>query len=66
METITNAELRRLVEERRAEVVEVLPSEEFEDEHIAGASNIPLKELDARVGELDRARPVIVYCNSFL
>jgi rhodanese-related sulfurtransferase len=44
-------------------VVEVLPAEEYLDEHLPGAISIPLKELDRdRVRELDPARPVVVYC----
>ena len=47
-------------------VVEVLPGEEYEDEHLPGAINIPLKELNAAtVAGLDRARPVIVYCYDY-
>jgi rhodanese-related sulfurtransferase len=46
-----------------AQLVEVLPSEEYEDEHLPGAVNIPIKELNAdAAAQLDRARPVIVYC----
>ena len=46
-----------------AQLVDVLPAAEYEAEHIAGAVNIPLKELDRRTaGRLDRGRPVIVYC----
>jgi rhodanese-related sulfurtransferase len=46
-----------------AQLIEVLPSAEYEDEHLPGAINIPLKELDRdRVQGLDQARPVIVYC----
>jgi hypothetical protein len=46
-----------------AQLVEVLPPPEFLDEHLPGAISIPLKELDReRVRELDRDRPVIVYC----
>jgi rhodanese-related sulfurtransferase len=49
-----------------AQLVDVLPRAEYEAEHIAGAINIPLKELDARSAEvLDRARPVIAYCWDF-
>jgi rhodanese-related sulfurtransferase len=44
-------------------LVEVLPAAEFEEEHLPGAINIPLKELDLETTkELERARPVIVYC----
>ncbi len=47
-----------------AQVVDVLPSDDFERLHIAGAINIPLRELGARAGrELDPARPVVVYCH---
>ncbi len=46
-----------------AQLVEVLPRDEFDDEHLPAAIHLPLKALTedtARV--LDRARPVIVYC----
>jgi rhodanese-related sulfurtransferase len=44
--------------------VEVLPATDYEREHITGAINIPLKELDERAPrELERERSVIVYCN---
>jgi rhodanese-related sulfurtransferase len=47
-----------------AQLVEVLPQAEYEDEHLPGAINIPLKELDREsVLQLDRAQPVIVYCH---
>ena len=53
----------RLVEEG-AQVVDVLPVEDYEALRIAGATNLPLRELDERApNELDAARPVIVYCN---
>ena len=49
-----------------AQLVEVLPAEEYEDEHLRGAANLPLKELNATTaGRLDRARPVIVYCYDY-
>ena len=54
--------MRTLVAEG-AQLVEVLPPEEFGDEHLPGAINIPLKELTAeRARQLDPASPVIVYC----
>ena len=49
-----------------AQLVEVLPGAEYEDEHLPGAVNIPLKELTAETAaQLDRARPVIVYCYDY-
>jgi rhodanese-related sulfurtransferase len=56
------AELKRLIHEG-AQLVEVLPAAEYTDEHLPGAINIPLKQLDATTtAQLDRTRPVVVYC----
>jgi rhodanese-related sulfurtransferase len=55
-------EVRRLLE-RGAQLVEVLPKEEFDEEHLPGAINIPLRRIDAEASErLDPSRPVVVYC----
>lgn len=54
--------LRRLLDEG-APLVEVLPAQEYGEQHLPGAVNVPLKDLDARsTAGLDRSRPVIVYC----
>jgi rhodanese-related sulfurtransferase len=63
---IDRDEVRRLISEENAQLVEVLPASDYEQEHITGAINIPLKELDERAPrELARERPVIVYCNDY-
>lgn len=55
-------DLRRLIDEG-AQLVEVLPRGEFEEEHLPGAINVPLKKLTAEtVTVLDRNRPVVAYC----
>lgn len=46
--------------------MEVLPAEEYEWAHLPGTVNLPLQELDGRLGELDWSRPVIVYCHDTL
>ncbi len=59
---ISRDEVQRLVREEAAQLVEVLPAPMFEDEHIEGAINISLKELDRETSShLDKDRPVIVY-----
>jgi rhodanese-related sulfurtransferase len=64
--SIDRDEVRRLIADEDAQLVEVLPAQDFEEEHIVGAINIPLKELDERAPrELERERPVIVYCNDY-
>jgi rhodanese-related sulfurtransferase len=50
-----------------AQLVEVLPQEEYDEEHLPGAINIPLKTLDAQTtATLDRRNPVVVYCWDYL
>ena len=59
---ITAARVRELLADG-AQLVEVLPRHEFEEQHLEGAIGIPLKELDAdAASRLDRRRPMIVYC----
>lgn len=63
---IDRNEVQRLVRQEHAQLVEVLPAGEFEDEHLPGAINIPLKALDRdSTAALNRARPVIVYCHDY-
>lgn len=53
----------RLLMGQGAQLVEVLPAAEYDDEHLPGAISIPLKSLvPETVSHLDRSRPVIVYC----
>ncbi len=59
---IRRDEVQRLVKDEGGQLVEVLPPPEYESEHIEGAINIPLKELDGETTSgLDKDRPVIVY-----
>jgi rhodanese-related sulfurtransferase len=63
---IDRHELQRLLAEQKAQLVEVLPAAEYEDEHLPSAINIPLKELDDETARgLDRAGPVIAYCYDY-
>ena len=59
---IDRADVRRLMKEG-AQVVEVLPSAEFEADHLPGAISLPLRNLETEAKEkLDQRRPVLVYC----
>jgi rhodanese-related sulfurtransferase len=59
---IALAELQRLIG-AGAQLVEVLPEDEYTDMHLPGATNLPLKQLDAQsTALLDRSRPIVVYC----
>ena len=58
-------EVKQLLD-KGAQLVDVLGADEFEHDHLPGAINIPLKQLDATTASrLDRNRPVLVYCNDF-
>jgi rhodanese-related sulfurtransferase len=58
-------DVRRLIEEG-AQVVEVLPPEEYGAYHIKGAINLPLEQLNAQsAAQLDPERSIVVYCNDF-
>ena len=45
-----------------AQVVDVRTAGEHAAGHIAGSAHIPLERLDQEAGELDRDRPLVVYC----
>jgi rhodanese-related sulfurtransferase len=56
------AEVQALIE-RGAQVVEVLGPEEFEEDHLPGAINLPLRKMEREArNRLDPSRPVLVYC----
>jgi phage shock protein E len=50
--------------EAGAKIVDVRTTEEFRDGGYPGALNIPLQSLAARLGELPRDKPVVLYCAS--
>ena len=63
---IDRDELQRLIRDEQGQLVEVLPPDEYDDEHLPGAINIPLKTLDRETTrQLDRTKPVIVYCYDY-
>jgi rhodanese-related sulfurtransferase len=62
---IDRGDVQRLVAQG-AQLVDVLPAREYAEERLPGAINLPLKELNAEtVRQLDRERPVIVYCHDY-
>lgn len=45
-----------------AQIIDVRRPAEFEIEHVKGAANFPLMELESRVSELDKDKPYLVHC----
>jgi len=61
-ESVTRDRVRQLVDEG-AQLLEVLESRQYRLAHLPGALHIPAWELTReRADELDRDRPVVVYC----
>lgn len=54
-------EARKLIAEG-AQLVDVRADHEWEAGRIAGAKHVPLAELAGRAGEIDKERPVVLYC----
>ncbi len=60
--SIDHIEVQRLLA-KGATLIDVLPEEEFENEHIAGAIHLSLRTLDqSTTAHLGKHDPVIVYC----
>jgi rhodanese-related sulfurtransferase len=65
-ERIEHGRLHELLSEG-VQLVEVLPADEYEEEHLPGAISIPLKRLDAgTTAELDKRERIVVYCWDYL
>ena len=59
---IDRDQLQRLVAQG-AQLLEVLPADEYKEDHLPGAKSIPLRQLNRETAAtLDAGRPVIVYC----
>ena len=59
---IDRVQVQKLLDER-AQLIEVLPAKEYQEEHLPKARNIPLARLTRQTtAELQRNQPLIVYC----
>lgn len=45
-------------------IIDVRDRKEYRKNHIKGARNIPLDQLEKRKGTLTRKKPIIVYCQN--
>lgn len=58
---VSREEARKMVE-GGAQLVDVRADHEWEAGRISGAAHVPLPQLPERLGEIDKDRPVVVYC----
>jgi len=62
---ITVEQAKELIERKSSLVIlDVRTEWEFESEHIEGAINIPVDELQQRLGELNPNDEILVYCRT--
>ena len=61
-QVIDRETVRRLIEQG-AQIVDVLPAEEYGEDHLPGAINLPLRKIETEASRaLGHARPIVVYC----
>jgi len=62
MEPVTHDELLARTRDGLVTVLDVRPADEYAAEHLPGAVNIPLDELENRLSEIEDAPEVVAYC----
>lgn len=62
MEPVPAAELLERAKKGLVTVLDVRPAEEYAAGHLPGAINIPIDQLESRLGKLGRKREVVAYC----
>ena len=62
LEAVSRDDLIAMLHEDLVTILDVRPDDEFAVGHLAGAINIPLAELEWRLGELPSNREIIAYC----
>ena len=65
-ETIDREELQALIEEGTVVVLEALPPMYFDREHLPGAANLPLDDLEDLAPRLvpSKDQPIVTYCSN--
>jgi rhodanese-related sulfurtransferase/DNA-binding transcriptional ArsR family regulator len=62
METVDEAALVERVASGDCVVLDVRPEEEYSAGHLASAVSMPLEQLEQRLAELPRDKPIVAYC----
>ncbi len=62
--TLSTLQATQLLNQGKVTIVDVRTPEEFSGGHLRQSKNVPLAQLGERIGELDKAQPVLVVCAS--
>jgi hypothetical protein len=57
VEALVNA----IIDRQRPLIIDVRGAEEYREIHIKGSISVPLADLEKRLGEIPRDRPVVLY-----
>ena len=59
---IAREDAQKMVAQKKAVYIDVRPKDQYDNEHIKGAINIPLGELPAHLKDLPKNKFLITYC----
>jgi rhodanese-related sulfurtransferase/DNA-binding transcriptional ArsR family regulator len=62
LEAVSRDELLERSRVKAVTILDVRPEDEFALGHLPGALNIPLRQLEARLGEIDPKQEIVAYC----
>jgi ArsR family transcriptional regulator len=62
LEAVSREELLERSRAGAVTILDVRPQDEFALGHLPGALNIPLRELESRLGEIDPRHEIVAYC----
>jgi rhodanese-related sulfurtransferase/DNA-binding transcriptional ArsR family regulator len=62
LEPVSRDELLKQLQAGAVTILDVRPPDEFALGHLPAALNIPLRELEARLAELDPSQEIVAYC----
>jgi rhodanese-related sulfurtransferase/DNA-binding transcriptional ArsR family regulator len=62
LEPVPRDELLARVQDGLVTVIDVRPTEEYAAGHVAGATNIPLSELEQHLDQFDPEQEIVAYC----
>ena len=60
--TITSLQAKALLDKGAVFLLDVRTPEEFRQAHMKGAVLIPIDQIEKRLGEIPKNRPILVYC----
>ena len=63
-EDINNEAAKKLIDDKKVEVIDVRTPEEYAEGHIPESALLPLQEIETRLSELDKDKSYLLVCRS--